>query len=667
MNRGKKGGGNKEVEVVPDEFRCKRSDGKQWRCSERAMENKTLCEKHHLQAKKRAAAATSGQSKKKLKTKASAEESVKSSQAKSLTAGGKAKNKAPELIVSSGEAEPKPKRPKGHAAIPSTADKAVKDASNGRSKVGNGATKKSSTAEGHVEISSAAGHDATASSMDTIADAQKLAQSKMCHQCQRNDKGKVINCQKCARKRYCLPCIARWYPGLSEDDFRAACPVCLGNCNCKACLRSNGLKIMSSPVEKVEASKADRIQFIQHLLSMILPILKHLHEEQCKEVEWEIKLRGEEGAVVERSKLNKDERLFCDNCNTSIVDLYRSCPTCDYDLCLTCCQELRQGWQPGGDQAGSAQHRSHERAKELGKESVGTAVGIQDSEMMYELPSWKVNDDGSIPCPPMERGGCGSAVFSLKRLLRSNWIAKQVRKAEDIMGDLMIAPMDVSCPCSLLLSRQRDLADTIDDPNMNLRQAAYREDSHDNYLYCPAAQDIKEEGIKHFQKHWFRGEPVIVRNVLEGTRGLSWEPMVMWRAVRETKYKFAAEAKTVKALDCMDWCEVEINIHQFFKGYQEGRMHRNGWPEMLKLKDWPPANFFEERLPRHGAEFISALPFHEYTHPTRGILNLASKLPNDIIRPDLGPKTYIAYGTQMELGRGDSVTKLHCDMSDAVN
>ncbi len=105
----------------------------------------------------------------------------------------------------------------------------------------------------------------------------------------------------------------------------------------------------------------------------------------------------------------------------------------------------------------------------------------------------------------------------------------------------------------------------------------------------------------------------------------------------------------------------------FFMGYTRGRTHpRTYWPEMLKLKDWPPSSSFDQRLPRHGAEFISALPFPEYTDPRYGPLNLAVKLPGGVLKPDLGPKSYIAYGFSEELGRGDSVTKLHCDMSDAV-
>lgn len=44
-----------EINSVPEELRCKRSDGKQWRCSALSMPDKTVCEKHYIQAKKRAA------------------------------------------------------------------------------------------------------------------------------------------------------------------------------------------------------------------------------------------------------------------------------------------------------------------------------------------------------------------------------------------------------------------------------------------------------------------------------------------------------------------------------------------------------------------------------------------------------------------------------------
>lgn len=113
-----------------------------------------------------------------------------------------------------------------------------------------------------------------------------------------------------------------------------------------------------------------------------------------------------------------------------------------------------------------------------------------------------------------------------------------------------------------------------------------------------------------------------------------------------------------------------MNARHFFNGYSNAYSDKQfddkGWPQILKLKDWPPSTLFEQLLPRHGIEFISCLPFKEYTHPLDGQLNLATKLPQGSLKPDMGPKTYIAYGFNEELGRGDSVTKLHCDMSDAV-
>ncbi|KAL4363602.1 hypothetical protein GQ457_04G004940 [Hibiscus cannabinus] len=47
-----------------------------------------------------------------------------------------------------------------------------------------------------------------------------------CHQCKRNDKGRVVRCQLCKAKRYCIPCITNWYPKMSEDEIADACPVC---------------------------------------------------------------------------------------------------------------------------------------------------------------------------------------------------------------------------------------------------------------------------------------------------------------------------------------------------------------------------------------------------------------------------------------------------------
>jgi lysine-specific demethylase 3 len=113
--------------------------------------------------------------------------------------------------------------------------------------------------------------------------------------------------------------------------------------------------------------------------------------------------------------------------------------------------------------------------------------------------------------------------------------------------------------------------------------------------------------------------------------------------------------------------QVEINMHSFFNGYSRGVVGPEGLPMLLKLEDWPQHSSLEERLPRHAAEFMSALPFREYTDYKSGPLNLAVKLPREVTKPDLGPKICIAYGVTQELGIGDSVTKLHCGMSDAVN
>jgi lysine-specific demethylase 3 len=61
---------------------------------------------------------------------------------------------------------------------------------------------------------------------------------------------------------------------------------------------------------------------------------------------------------------------------------------------------------------------------------------------------------------------------------------------------------------------------------------------------------------------------------------------------------------------------------------------------------------------------MKVLPLGEYTH-RNGKLNLASRLPDSFVRPDLGPKMYTAYGSANQPSKG--TTNLHLDISDAVN
>jgi hypothetical protein len=73
---------------------------------------------------------------------------------------------------------------------------------------------------------------------------------------------------------------------------------------------------------------------------------------------------------------------------------------------------------------------------------------------------------------------------------------------------------------------------------------------------------------------------------------------------------------------------------------------------------------FAEVFPELFQDFESALPFPRYTR-RRGFMNLASRFPEDLVAPDLGPKMYNAYASDDGVN-GKGTTKLHLDITDAV-
>ncbi|KAL3345370.1 hypothetical protein AABB24_024370 [Solanum stoloniferum] len=607
---------------IPDDLRCKRSDGKQWRCTALSMPDKTVCEKHYIQAKKRAANSAMRASMKKGKRKSMDENDVYS-ESKSDDMDLPAENQ--KLGDYSGSISGKKHKEKydesrrGYRTPPPSG----MESSRSRSQKMFDSSPTAETSEGSSNSSDNTG-------------------GQPCHQCRRNDH-RVTWCLRCDRRGYCESCISTWYSNMPVEEIQRICPACRGSCNCKVCMRGDNL--LKVRIREIPAQ--NKLQYLYSLLSAVLPVVKHIHNQQCFEVELEKKLRGN-GMDLGRTKLNADEQMCCNFCRIPIVDYHRHCSNCSYDLCLSCCKDLRDATKLVQDDRGKQFLGRADCRETTSKEVKLSNVHLN---ILSKLSDWKADGNGSIPCPPKQYGGCSSSVLSLKRIFKMNWVAKLVKNVEEMVSGCNVC----------------DSGDLENTSEGKLFQAAHRENGDDNVLYHPLSEDIRSEGIEDFRKQWSRGKPVIIKDIYDVSSMSNWDPIEIWRGVRETtEEKTKDDNRTVKAIDCFDGSEIDIQIGQFIRGYSEGRIHENGWPEMLKLKDWPSPSASEEFLLYQRPEFISKLPLLEFIHSKWGLLNVAAKLPHYSLQNDVGPKIFLSYGMYEELGKGDSVNNLHINMRDLV-
>lgn len=167
------------------------------------------------------------------------------------------------------------------------------------------------------------------------------------------------------------------------------------------------------------------------------------------------------------------------------------------------------------------------------------------------------------------------------------------------------------------------------------------------------------DNFKIFQEQWKRGQPVICSDVSKKLNMNLWTPDSFTRDFGEDKNDL---------INCMSGNIVPNQpMKKFWEGfdYLTRRLKDDkGECMLLKLKDWPPGEDFAEILPTRYTDLIKALPLGDYTQ-REGKLNLASRLPECFVRPDLGPKMYNAYGSALYPTKG--TTNLHLDISDAVN
>ena len=240
--------------------------------------------------------------------------------------------------------------------------------------------------------------------------------------------------------------------------------------------------------------------------------------------------------------------IFCswssDHCATSIVDLHRSCPRCSFEICLRCCREIRNGSiLPRSELKFQYVNRGYDYMH--GGDPLPGSCNLETPQGHIKISTkWNANIDGSVGCAPNEFGGCGHSVLELKRMLPHGWISDLEAKARDMVTNFS------------KIEQTTLQKEAVSSSNSMIR-AASRDGTNDNSIYCPMSSDILKEGLCLFQKHWTNGEPIIVRDVLRQGTGLSWEPMVTWRALSENLgSKISSNMSQVKAIDCLASCEV---------------------------------------------------------------------------------------------------------------
>ncbi|KPP68692.1 lysine-specific demethylase 3B-like [Scleropages formosus] len=166
---------------------------------------------------------------------------------------------------------------------------------------------------------------------------------------------------------------------------------------------------------------------------------------------------------------------------------------------------------------------------------------------------------------------------------------------------------------------------------------------------------------KIFRECWKQGQPVLVSGVHKKLNNCLWRPEAFSKEFGD---------QDVDLVNCRNCAIIsDVKVRDFWDGFQviSKRLHgTDGQPMVLKLKDWPPGEDFRDMMPSRFDDLMENLPLPEYTKRD-GRLNLASRLPNFFVRPDLGPKMYNAYGLISTEDRKVGTTNLHLDVSDAVN
>ncbi|KAI3698017.1 hypothetical protein L6452_31126 [Arctium lappa] len=463
-----------------------------------------------------------------------------------------------------------------------------------------------------------------------------VTKKKKCHWCRKCGYRNLIKCSTCKKHIFCEDCVqARC---LDKTNVKKKCPVCCGTCDCRACIKERSKDVKTKDLVVYNSKKKfDKSEQLLYMIDMLLPLLEQINQEKTIELNMEAKLKERHHTELQiQPAIDSEKQQCCSFCKSCIVDVHRRCGNCLYMLCISCCWDFREGQLHGGFR--DFKYMSTEKRKFL-------------STILW---NWNTSEDGSIKCPPKNLGGCGNGVLDIRCLFDFNWTKDLETSAKEII-------------CSYKFTKSLEVPSCCSLSDGNAEKGNESDDGilfKSKCLYLSTRDDLRDGNLEHFTQHWVKGQPLIIRDMVKNNPELKWDPVFMFCTYLEASAKYQKDEGGAKLDSCSDWYEVEMGRKQIFMG---GKTHANVQNEVLKFRVHLSSVFFQQHFPSHYAAMMNDLPLHEYINPLSGLLNLASKLPQETQKLDLGPLIHISYGRPGEPIDADFSTKLCYHAFDVVN
>lgn len=399
---------------VPDALRCRRSDGRKWRCRRRAMPGVVFCKHHYLSIKSREELR-----KRNRRSEKPPVELMEMAIKRQMERRGKRMGKERETEV-------RVELPNGVMAISSTPAGPTRVPDN----AGGIVDRKFGLGFGDGCLSKRRFRSKNAEPMPVVP-VKKLPMDLGGRQeCGEESLASPVR----AMENTCEIVNRKLGLGFGDDyllkrRFRSKnvapmhvkkLPRVLGGSQrkiCKGCGEEND-GISSSPVR---ASDDDgEIE--------MLPV-QQLNWEEMSELEIEANNKGGKlsGFQLQVAEYGHDEQLMCNYCRTSIGNFHRSCSNCSYKLCLCCCREIRRGSLLSEVDVVSCKYPNGRIAYEHVRTLDGAEIKFRKLHSPVVAERRDKNRDDSICCPPNEHGGC-DGVLNMKFLLPLDWKQIPVHK-----------------------------------------------------------------------------------------------------------------------------------------------------------------------------------------------------------------------------------------------